>query len=278
MFRRQGRPPKARLGKRRKKIRSVKMAMLAIVIMTVIATVYVTSRLENITVAHIAVSGNLVVSEEDLRSIATSALSGTYGFLLPKSNILIFPKKKIAVNIIDSFERIETVTVSRKNFTTVQLVVSEREPFALWCGEGVSADKEPKQCYFLDSRGFIFAQAPNFSGSVFFTFYGKLPDEVKQPIGVQFMPSVEFQKFSLFLSSFDELPLEPVSLTRTYDESLELLFAEGSTVIFGRDQSLATIIDNLQSILESEEVTDRIHELDYIDLRFGNKVYYKFEE
>jgi hypothetical protein len=39
---------------------------------------------------------------------------------------------------------------------------------------------------------------------------------------------------------------------------------------------LSRVIDNLESVLESESLLADDRELEYIDLRFGNRVYYRY--
>ena len=55
----------------------------------------------------------------------------------------------------------------------------------------------------------------------------------------------------------------------------------GPEIIFKADSDFNQIIENLQSVLTTEplqtEFKTKYSSLLYIDLRFGNKVYYKFK-
>jgi len=55
----------------------------------------------------------------------------------------------------------------------------------------------------------------------------------------------------------------------------------GPEIIFKADSNFEKIIENLQSVLSTEplqsDFKNKYSSLLYIDLRFGNKVYYKFK-
>jgi hypothetical protein len=57
----------------------------------------------------------------------------------------------------------------------------------------------------------------------------------------------------------------------------EGLFEKGQRVLFSRDTDLIKAIDNLKTIIESKEFggPQAFQKIDYIDMRFGNKIFYK---
>jgi len=135
----------------------------------------------------------------------------------------------------------------------------------------------------LGEGGFIFAKAPDFTGNIFFKYFGTPETDFSrtssEPLGLEYMPPDKFRSVTAFLESFEELELEPTSFTRLSGVDFKVRFKDGSYILFGGEQSLASVLDNLQSVFESEVFLGRDDvKLDYIDMRFGNKVYYKFIE
>jgi hypothetical protein len=53
---------------------------------------------------------------------------------------------------------------------------------------------------------------------------------------------------------------------------------DGSKILFARKQSSSEVLGNLKIVLESETFKDENRgDIEYIDLRFGNKVYFKIK-
>lgn len=281
----------SRLAKRRRKAIYWKVtAVLFIVASFVGVTSYLLQQPE-VTVQTVEIAGNEIVSAKELEGLVGNGLQGNYLFLFSRSNIFIFPKRNIESQILAAYKRVEKVAISREGFTKITVQVSERNPFALWCGEssddfyeavGTTTEVLPQtlaqleQCYFLDGSGYIFTEAPRFTGNLYFIYRGLLLGN--EPVGTQFLSEAEFGALRLFLNTTRDLDLVPVSLHKTFENEFELALEGGARLIFGAEQNLAVVLDNLESALGTETFTEgSLSEVDYIDLRFGNKVYYKFK-
>ena len=221
----------------------------------------------------IVVNGNSAVSDSDLEKITEDILSGKYFFLFPRKNTFIYPQEEVEIAILNSFKQIESIDIVRTNFQTLAIEVEEQEPYALWCfvfDEGVLED-----CYFINEDGLIFSKAPNFTGDVFFKFYGDLVGT--NPIGeYYFKVNNNFNRVNALVDSIKELGLTPIKLIPLRDSDLELYMNNGSKILFSITQSMSEVKDNLKVVLESETFKNEdLKNIDYIDLRFGNKVYFK---
>jgi len=284
MFSKRKRTRTARLGKRRRKVRNIKIGAIAVTLIVISIGLVWVSRIDEFNIKTVIIAGNSVITKNQLEQAVSKRLIGSYLLLIPKTNILLFPKKSITASVLESFNRLQDAEIVVEDLQTIKLTVKERQSFALYCGEAsIDTHEELGNCYFLDKSGFIFAKAPDFTGYVFFKYFGKLNENTESygenPIGVQYMPAPSFREFTLFLESFSELDSAPTALLRMGEKDFEIHFDDGSRILFDRDQSLATILDNLQSVLESDIFRERGDiQLDYIDLRFGNKVFYKFVE
>ena len=282
MFLRRNRRKVARLGNRRRKIRTIKFGITVFVLLASVIGIVWLSHIEEVNIKTVVIVGNSVITKTQLEAIVEEQLKGTYGLLFPRTNILLFPKNSITADVRSAFDRIFYADIVVEDSQTIKLIVKERQPFALYCGDTfIDTQEISGQCYLLDERGFIFAKAPDFTGNIFFKYFGKTAAQINEDLqvvqGLEYMPQDTFRDITLFLESFDELEIEPSSFTRLNDDDFELRFKDGSYILFGVEQNLISILDNLQSVFESEVFLELENvQLDYIDLRFGNRIFYKF--
>lgn len=275
MIRRKHHRP-SKLAQKRRKVFLFKIGGVAIgVIALFVGLVYV-SALEEFNISDIIVDGNSAIAEKSIKGFIEEKISGKFIFLFPKSNIMLYPRKNIEAALLEGYKGIKEINISVEDLQSISVIVDERKPFALWCDKGVVDADNEESCYFLDEDGFIFTKAPNFSGNVYFRYFSILSTD--EPVGEQFMEKEEFQEMTFFLSSLVDIGLTPVALDEIDDADYEIQLQERGKILFGQKQNLSFVIDNIQSVFESDEFNeDNLSNLDYADFRFGNKVYFKFK-
>ncbi len=238
------------------------------------------SRWQGINISEVAVSGNKIVETESILYLAKADLAGRYFWLFPKSNSFIYPEKKIKKELLQNFQRLSEVNLNIKNEKTLEITVQEREAKYLWCGDKIPevADESDQKCYFADTDGYIFDNAPYFSGSVYFKFYGDV-NGAGNPTGFYFEQEF-FQKVISFKDNLEKMNLKPVSF-EVKDRDFYFDLSSGGVIIFKKDADYEKLAENLQAAISTEPLKSDFAKksalLLYIDLRFGNKVYYKFQ-
>jgi hypothetical protein len=247
------------------------------------------SRLDGLNISQVEISGNKVIDTSAIESIVKDQIAGKYLWLFPKTNVLFYPKGKIKSTLQNNFPRLSNIEISidRK---TLKISVSEREARYLWCGEYSDVRRPTEEkCYFLDDEGYIFDEAPYFSGEVYFKFYGL--SDVGRPtsdrIGSYFSQK-NFKQLILFKDVVANMGIEPVMINLLPDGDVEMFLARsgsnalGPKIIFKADVDLKNVAENLQAALATDPFMsgfkNKYSLLQYIDLRFGNKVYFKFNE
>jgi hypothetical protein len=236
---------------------------------------------------NVHVQTNGILTEEQLSNVVQTELAGDYFGFWPKDSIVSMPQEHIATVLQNSFPRIEIASVKRTGLYTISTIVEEREPVALWCGDVVpptaherldSSKPQPDDawgtCYLLDKKGYIYAQAPLFSGNIFPRYYGSL--EHGEPLAQQYIPAPEFQIWLEFYTTFEAISGDvPQALLFVDERDVELYLTNGYRILIPRQEDLGVISRRLQALFESDSIKDEVP-VEYIDLRFGNKAFVKY--
>jgi hypothetical protein len=133
----------------------------------------------------------------------------------------------------------------------------------------------------MDDKSYIYAKAPDFTGNVFFKYFGFLESATStssttDPIEETYMNQVDFDGLEVLLNSFQEIGYVPSSYTKIDDKDISIHMESGVKVLYGKEMKVGLVLDNLQSVIESDAFKKINQEdIEYIDLRFGSKVYYK---
>lgn len=276
--------------KKRKKIYK-KIVIFAVFFLVFLTGLVFLSHWKEIKIQDIQVEGNKIVESKDVKNVVDSYIQGKYLGLFPKNNSFIYPEKKIKKDLEEKYRRLKNVNieVDANDLKTLWISVSEYDGEYMWCGEQIISDSIDQQCYFLDSNGYIFDKAPYFSGDVYFKFYGNSDFDPLNPIGSYFLPDY-FSKLVSFKDAVEKMNLKPVVFNLEDKEANEgglYLFNSSQVpnapkILFKLDSDYEKIEENLQSAITTEplqtSLKNSLSNLNYIDLRFGNKIYYKFRQ
>ncbi|HTE48812.1 MAG TPA: hypothetical protein VK675_02830 [Candidatus Paceibacterota bacterium] len=244
------------------------------------------ARLPGLNIADVEIVGNKVVDSETIKTTVKNEIYGNYLWFFPKTDIFFFPKNSIIEALNNRIPRLDGINLTVKDNKILEISVSEREAKYLWCGATpveLKSDSKPK-CYFLDKNGYIFDEAPYFSGDVYFTFYGAIDFKEDVPLGLNFLPA-NFGKLVTLIEMLQSMKLVPVALYLQENGDIKIFLSGKSTLsgpdlIFRLDSDLSAIVENLETALTTEPLQSNFKKkyssLEYIDLRYGNKVYYRF--
>lgn len=271
--------------KRRKRFVYLGITFFVLIIIIIISAGYFSSD-QRVTINNIEINGTKIIDSEDVEQIIKKNLEGKYFFLFSKANFLIYPQRKIYNDLTKEFPRIKDLSVTKKGANTVRIEITERAGSYLYCGATIPEVKADvgENCYFVNDDGYIFDKAPYFSGDVYFKYYLSLNGKENSPLGEQMMGKERFHEMTRFVDQVRQIGFDPVYLVIEKD-NLESLFLKTNSIphkiIFKEADNLGVILGNLRVAMEQREFRDEIFgkydKLDYIDLRFVNKVLYKFQ-
>lgn len=262
------------LKKRRQRVLLNKVLLSLFALSLVFGILVYISRTPSLNISEIKIAGNKVVDSEEIKAVVSEEIAGNYLWFFPKANILYYSKKNIENKLHDKFKRLKDISFSIKNGGVLEISVTERTALYTWCGDTINlvvGVPSEEKCYFMDEAGFIFDEAPYFSGDVYFKFYGAIQN---------------FEKLVSFKKALENLGLKPVALSTETSGDVKIFLPKGNSlptgpeIIFKVDADLPVVVGNLKAALSTEPLLsnfkNKYSSLEYIDLRFGNKVYYKF--
>ncbi len=267
------------LKRHRRKVFFRKILIYTFILVVVFIGVSYLFRISKLNISSVEITGNKVVEAASLQAAVEDEIGGRYLWIFPKTNIFFYPKNKIKKDLKNKFLRLKDVTVSVDGNQALQVSVSEREAKYTWCGESMpEVSTTDQKCYFLDQDGYIFDQAPYFSGDVYFKFYGA------GELGSSFAQN-NFSKLVAFKNSLEGMGLKPVAMQAETEDTTVFLTTNKTVlvapkIIFKSDADYQTVAENLQAALLVDPLKSNLKNkysaLEYVDLRYGNKVYFKF--
>lgn len=227
------------------------------------------SHLQYFRVNNISVHGDYTIDNEDIISNISDSISARRYFLFPEDNIFVVPKEKIISGLLAGFSRIKSASLARNFPSTLEVYISERKPSSLSC--------EERDCFFIDQEGFVFEKSPFFSGSIYTVFRDKRDGIRGRGEFFQILPKEDFGKIMDFLKSLDDEGIKMAEVILKKEGSYEFYTIEGWYIIASKSNNFKNVFNNLKTALE-EEIKEERSDLEYMDMRLEDKIFYKYKD
>lgn len=241
-------------------------ALITGVILFGVLTWYVT-RLEAFTIQDIEVQGGETISHDVVRTRVEDVLRGSYFRIIPFRFTLFYPHDAILASLSE-IPRIHGIEITEPDRRHVLVTFSEYVPDSLWC-ESVEEDAP---CMFVNAEGYAFSGAPSLQGGSFVRHVVEGDTEFKSK---QILEAEFLKKLHAFVALLeDELGLRVAHIVHTKEGDINLMLHGGGKILAATDQDFESTFKNIQSVLLSSEFKHlRPGNFNYIDVRFGNKVF-----
>lgn len=224
-------------------------------------------------VLDIKIYGNQKVSNENILKAVDDKIVHKYlnigNLKINSKSIFIANKKDIAKQISDNFPIIEKVIVKKILPRSISVSVEERKPVGVFCNK-------KEDCFFVDQHGIIFEKISEIPTDMFIVRqeFG----DTDPNIGTQAVSDVVIGAIAKAQKKLkDDFNISITDVALSSQIRLDISTSEGWKVYLSLDED-ADINSQLNSLLImlGGEITPEIREsLQYIDLRFKNRAYYK---
>ncbi len=217
-------------------------------------------------IREITVSGDAKIPAYEITDTINSEINKNFIFAESKS-IFLVSLEEINKKITAQFPQIAKVSLKRMFPDVLALDVRQRKPVASWCQEN--------KCFYLDEGGVIFEENE-------IKISPQLKSEVVFPDLKLGKPIIDSKYLARILDVNKQIEKNPDFSIKEIVVSgdakkIKIMSSEGWYALFNLDESISTQISNLSIVLsETISVTKRKN-LDYINLRFGNRVYVKYK-
>ncbi|MFH1308592.1 MAG: hypothetical protein ABIH51_01100 [Patescibacteria group bacterium] len=179
-------------------------------------------------------------------------------------NIFLFTNKKIKIDLLNKFPKIADIQIKKNYFKrSIELEIEQRERLGIVCGDN---------CFYFDKTGFLFEDAPRTSGSLILLInYNSDLNIGKNIFNEKFINQIleirDYLVIETFIKALNfNVEIFPIT-------EIKVATNEGWYALFDLERDIQKQLLSLKVVLQ-EKIQHR-ENLEYIDLRIENRVYYK---
>lgn len=230
----------------------------------------------------VEVFGTTTFSADDVVAFTHEYWKRTHFKSIPKSSTILFSKDDFESELKKKFPVISVAYITLPEPNKLEVHIQERTPKVTWCFSD-------NTCGFVNEQGILYAKAPQFSDGVYIIFQSELNDPSYKKFGTIVLEPVIMNRF---IELFVQLETNDINLSK-------IMFYENGDVSFSIDQLFGVYTDNSAKLLGTFDQNDEVFtrdmvtglsseifkkqflanpkNLEYIDMRFPGKIFYKFK-
>lgn len=218
-------------------------------------------------------------ADPSLSETVLGAMQGRYLGIIPRDSTFFYPEDKVRAAVLATNPDIAAVSFFRNGLNGLSVRVDMRVPIAQWCGLAPTPGVE-EYCYVFDASGLIYASHASTTQTLNKTkLYAPLVGEsIEPPVVSNVEPLRSTIAHAERLPSLFDFTRQigtlgtQVVTARIRESEVDMIVVSGTriTYVLGEEK---TAYQALVSALGSGNLLDG--SVEYIDLRFGSKVYVK---
>jgi hypothetical protein len=256
------------LKRKKQKVKKVKVYLTSGVSIFIIVSIVLLLNIPAIQIKQVKVTGNVFVDSSEIQEKASTILSKKILGIIPKSNIFVFSKKELEQELKQN-PAIVSLKIRKDFFDTLTIDIVEQEKEMLHC-----ASIEKTECYYVNKTGFVYAKVEDIiipeQEIIIYVESGR--KQLKDTI-------IEEKVYTDIVLFVKNVARQEIKIREVYiksDNVIEFVTADRTRFITSIFDEFSKDFANLIALFEKQVITkEQLPQIDYIDLRFGNKVFYK---
>ncbi len=213
-------------------------------------------------VNEITIEGAENLKKEVLVNFIEDKIEFNFLFLGSK-NILLFSSNRLRKEILNKTSIVRDVSVEKVFPSKLRLRFTERIPRAVWCNI-----RDTDFCSYVDREGIAFRRAQDIKKG-----FPVIVKEGNLSLGKKMIEPSHLERILFFVREAGNMGLETSYFSILDEKEVESYMKERWAVRFTFEE-IEREIENLRLVIR-ELSKEEIESLKYIDLRFGDRVYYK---
>ena len=214
-------------------------------------------------VKEVEISGNQKVPAQIIKNLIEEKLSQRI-LLFHSKSIFLTNLKELEKRLLSKFPQIKKVDFNRDLPNKLIVLIEERKPVAIFC--------QNKEYFFVDEEGIIFEEISE-KGSWLVIRNSFLSRDIK--LGEEIIEKKNLTQILKIKSELKNLGLGINSTEIINEQRVNASTSEGWEIYFDLQDKISQQIFNLSLVLKEKISSQERRNLEYIDLRFGNQIYYK---
>ncbi len=278
---------------RERRIRIVQVLLIlgVLILCGILLWRYLALKQERYHVQEITVSGLRALDESMIRAHVDAYLDTRLVFGVPRRAFILISTRSFEESLMEAFPRIQTVAVD-KHFRTKRLSIDihEYEAALIWCVGprlGRSLEEYGRSCSYATPEGYTFERAPYFYTSRLLRIFDARNEEYEVVLESFMLTQETLQEIMSYRNSLtafgytqEDVELLPrqarVYVTTSFQgtslsSSFELRVPEAMPI-----DEVMTLLQELRTLPDFRTPLENGERLEYIDLRFEGKIFFRF--
>jgi cell division septal protein FtsQ len=215
----------------------------------------------------VTVTGTDDIRARQIEEMFWQASDTSRFYVLSQAHLPLFNSESLKLEILNRYN-LETVEIQKKIPKTISITIKEKVPAVVWF--------EADIYYILDSFGYILniATGPVTDLPIIYNNNQvKINESGKQIMNQEAVIKMASELKPQLINALSYLKVNQMTVTHEQN-TLTLVLKDGPLIYLATNEALGTQLERLTTLLRTD-LKNRLNKLTYIDLRFGDKIYYK---
>jgi len=258
--------------KKRKKIKIVKWIILAILFLAVLIGLIFVVRMPTFTISEIQIKGLQSANTQDVINQVELKIGGNYALVFPRKNIFFYPKDKIKEDLLNKFNTFADVQIRTVDTNKLEVAIVEKNATAVSCQSEFSIIESTfSDCFFIDASARAFQPVVGEPDQSLTRYVDGGANTATSTLTANMIGEIEKVKTNL-----SDRNLETGFIKIVDSKTAEFQILNNGKIIIS-----LPVGEDFLSVLDTALNTKMLAGgviFEYVDARFGNKVFFKLHD